>query len=152
MSDLMLYWPPLRISGAVQRMGTQFDDVVRSLVNRGSEKSASLITFRSPTRQLRAAYTVEWIIQLSANAWNLYLAQENTYHILVNNLFGLQELHCRANLGGHIQKCLYFLNKYRVLLKIHIQTTCKWITDPEIQQHKHCICPGCANISIFMLK
>ena len=59
MSDLMLYWPPLSISGAVQRMGTQFDDVARSLVNRGSEKSASLITFLSPTRQLRAAYMVE---------------------------------------------------------------------------------------------
>ena len=59
MSDLILGWYPLRISGAAHRMGTQLDDVVRSLVNRGSEKSASLIMFLSPTRQLRAAYTVE---------------------------------------------------------------------------------------------
>ena len=59
MSDLILGWPPLRISGAAHRIGTQLDDVVRSLVNRGSEKSASLIMFLSPTRQLRAAYAVE---------------------------------------------------------------------------------------------
>ena len=51
------------------------------------------------------------------------ISAKKTYHIGVNNLFGLQELHCRANLGCHIQKYLHLLNKYTVFTEINIQGT-----------------------------
>lgn len=61
-------------------------------------------------------------VSLSANAQN---SDSNTYHIFVNNPLGLKKPHCRANLGGHIQKYLHLLNYYTVIIEICFQATCK---------------------------